>query len=172
MGKIISAPENEIYAGQEISLSSIDLENENPELFEYFQMNEQAIKEDKLTGGSWYRSGSGPAPKEGGVWIGGNILTPFNPQVVPVNATIKRIEYSWDNTHLRRWDHQVTVRLVVFSNGRAGAADITRYNNGIITSDGSLFARAQLQFQMAVGSLRVGLHNPPYISIAGAAVYY
>jgi len=173
VSKIISAPKDEIYTGKEISLTPILLENEDPELFEYFQLYEQKALEEEYIQRYWYESGFGPAPELGGIWEGGAILTPGSPHFIrPPNATITKIEYSWDNRNIRNWVREVEVRLVVYANGYTGVADITAYNKGIVTSGNGFLAKAQIQFQMRVGLAKVRLYKPPYISLASVRVYY
>ncbi|SAF37182.1 Uncharacterised protein [Enterobacter hormaechei] len=170
MSKLLVAPAE--AANSTISLSPIDLAKEDPELSEYFRLYAEAEAADTArAAGSWYRAGSGPAPTQGGVWIGGTILTPIS--TPPANSIISSIGYSWDNTNLRGWASQVSVRVVIVASTGAWEADVTAANTGTIGVGAlSIPANAQIQFQIKVGTLQVSLYQPPFIQTNSVTVNY
>ncbi|ELY3941324.1 MULTISPECIES: hypothetical protein [Pseudomonadota] len=173
MSKMIAAPERKVSDANGIILTPIDLAKEDPALFGHFQLHEQARDAEVQAVSSWYRSGSGPAPTQGGVWVGGSILVPLAGQNPPANAITNSIDYTWDNTNLRGWDSQVSVRLIIQAGSNAWEANVTAANVGSISAAGAnIPANAQLQFQMRVGTLQVSLFNPPYISTNSVRVHY
>ena len=155
----------------DISCGPIDLVKEDPGLFEYFKLYAEAWEAAVKAAGSWYRIGVGPAPTQGGTWVSGTTLTPSG--APPSNSIISNIAYTWDNTHLRGWDSQVSVRLAIFASTGSWAADVTSANTGNIgVGTASIPANAQIKFQMKVGNLQVSLYQPPFIQVDSVTVSY
>lgn len=172
MSKMITAPEGKISGVNSITLNPIDLAKEDPELFEYFRQHAETQEANASRAvSSWYRAGIGPAPTQGGIWVGGTILTP--PSTPPVNSIISSINYSWDNTNLRGWDSQVSVRMVIAASAGTWEANVTGANTGTVgVGTASIPANAQIQFQMRVGTLQVTLYQPPFIQSNSVTVNY
>jgi hypothetical protein len=175
MTNLITPPDDLSTVNSDIRLAPFNLAKEAPELHSVFEAHKAAagsIPSPQATG-SWYRSGLGPTPTTGGIWVGGTILEPFS--TPPTEGLVTSVAYGWDNTHLGGWTSQVSVRLVITNaaNTASWMADVTSANTGTVDTTGlGIPADCRLQYQMKVGNLQSSLYQPPYISSDDAWVYF
>lgn len=124
------------------------------------------------TTSSWQRNGAGPAPEEGGEWVSGAPLVPYNGSVPPANAKITTIDYWWDDDELDGWADQVSVRLLLIAGAEQLTVDVTSPSEGTVDMTSFDFtADCTVWFQMKVGSC-CSLYDPPYIMEDQVTVHY
>ena len=121
---------------------------------------------------SWYRSGPGPHPTQGGVWVINSVLTPLGSTP---SGIIDYIKYNYDRSGFGGWTSKISVALVIRDpyGTQLATTDITASGSNTINVSGENYpANCQLILAMKVGEFTERIFKPPYIDNYDCIVYY
>ncbi|MER2472679.1 hypothetical protein [Photorhabdus laumondii] len=174
MSKLILPSDMLLKEGQTVSLTQVDLTKEDSSLLELLQQQIEA--EDslaQLAGPRWYRSGLGPKPTQGGVYVSGTTLAPGQTPPVGIVSTIL---CNYDRLNWAGWQNQITLRLLITTPNNSAAweafLDVASDSATINAAGSNVPADCRITLQMKVGNITGGLYQPPYISSYDCWVNY
>lgn len=173
MNKLIFPSEAALDKSQSVAVLPVDLEKEDPALLEL--LRQQGEYEEQIAQRlalSWYRSGLGPNPTQGGIWVSGATLVPMGlPSGIVSSILCNYTRQNWSG-----WQSQISLRLYITNANQTQAwtapLDVTTGSTTVSAVGASIPANCRITLQIKVGNITGGLYQPPYVSSYNCTVDY
>lgn len=174
MNKIIFPFQETTCKTDTVSIVPVDLATIDSNLLQ--MLSKQGDYETKIAqqfSQSWYRSGPGPMPTQGGIWVAGSTLVPLGSSPI---GNVETIVCQYSKENWINWQNQISLELLITNTSETlswtAPLNINTNSTTITTHGAGVPANCRITMLMKVGNLTGGLYQPPFISSYDCLVNY